>query len=137
MTRFFATAARGLEPVLAQELQRLSAERVAIGRGGVEFWGDRKLLYRANLWLRTAIRVLQPTLETSVTSPDDLYHAMQTIDWSHFLTLDHTFAIDANVRDSAITHSLYAAQRAKDGICDQFLAKMGKRPSVDLDNPMV
>ena len=80
--RFFATCARGLEAVLADELRALGAGDVAPGRGGTAFAGDRALLYRANLWLRTAIRVLKPILEADVASPDELYVAVQSLDWS-------------------------------------------------------
>jgi putative N6-adenine-specific DNA methylase len=64
---------RGIEPVLADELRGLKAGDVEPGRGGVAFRGDLALLYRANLWLRTAIRVLRPILEAPVHSPDELY----------------------------------------------------------------
>lgn len=135
--RYFATCARGLEPMLAGELAGLGAADVAPGRGGVAFAGDRALLYRANLWLRTAVRVLKPILEAPVTSPDELYAAVQGIDWSEYLTPDHTLAVDSNVRDSHITHSKYAALRTKDAICDQFVARVGRRPSVNVEEPMV
>ena len=78
------------------------------GRGGVYFEGDKALLYRANLWLRTAVRVLLTVLETAATSPDELYEAVRSIDWSEYMTPDHTLAVDCNVRDSQITHSMYA-----------------------------
>ena len=135
--KFFATCARGLEKVLAEELRDLRAEQIEPGRGGVQFHGDLALLYRANLWLRTAIRVLWPILESPVHSPDDLYAAVMKIDWAQYMTPEHTLAVDCNVRDSAITHSKYAALRVKDAICDQFIAKCGKRPSVDTETPMV
>jgi putative N6-adenine-specific DNA methylase len=135
--KFFATCARGLEKVLADELRPLNATDISIGRGGVSFQGDLALLYRANLWLRTAVRVLVPVLEAAVHSPDDLYAVVQTIDWSRYLTPEHTLAVDCNVRDSALTHSKYAALRVKDAICDQFVARVGKRPSVDTETPMV
>jgi putative N6-adenine-specific DNA methylase len=136
-TRYFATCARGLEPVLAQELRELRADAVEPGRGGVSFAGDRVLLYRANLWLRTAIRVLEPILEVEVGSPDDLYEAVRSLDWGRFLTPEHTLAVDCNVRDSQITHSKYAALRTKDAICDQFVDRCGRRPSVNVEEPMV
>jgi putative N6-adenine-specific DNA methylase len=135
--RYFATCGRGIEPVLAGELDRLGAAAITPGRGGVHFGGDRALLYRANLWLRTAVRVLWPVLEAPVTTPDDLYAAVQTIDWSRWLTPRHTLAVDCNVRDSAITHSQYAARRVKDAICDQFVSRVGSRPSVDPVEPML
>jgi putative N6-adenine-specific DNA methylase len=135
--RFFATCGRGIEPVLADELRALGAAEVTPGRGGVHFHGDRATLYLANLWLRTAIRVLRPILEVQVTSPDELYEAVRQVDWSRYLTPDHTIAVDCNVRDSHITHSKYAALRTKDAICDQFVECCGRRPSVDVDQPMV
>jgi putative N6-adenine-specific DNA methylase len=137
MKKYFATCARGLEAVLAKELVSLGAQDVETGRGGVQFFGDKALLYQANLWLRTAIRVLQPILEAPVTSPDELYEAVRSIDWSRYMTPEHTLAVDSNVRDSRITHSKYAALRVKDAICDQFVDRQGKRPSVDLERPMV
>ncbi len=134
---YFATCGRGIEPVLANELRALGAADVELGRGGVSFRGDLALLYQANLWLRTAIRVLRPILEAEVSSPDELYEAVRSLDWSRYLTPQHTLAVDCNVRDSDITHSKYAALRVKDAICDQFLERCGKRPSVDVDEPMI
>jgi putative N6-adenine-specific DNA methylase len=137
MERYFATCGRGIEPVLAEELRDLEAEEVQPGRGGVSFRGDLSLLYGANLWLRTAIRVLRPIHEAEVMSPDELYESVRSIDWSQYLTPEHTLAVNCNVRDSKITHSKYAALRVKDAICDQFLERCGKRPSVDVDEPML
>jgi putative N6-adenine-specific DNA methylase len=137
MERFFATCGRGIEPMLADELRALGAAEVTPGRGGVQFQGDRATLYLANLWLRTAIRVLRPILEVGVTTPDDLYEAVRSLDWTQYLTPDHTLAVDCNVRDSHITHSKYAALRTKDAICDQFVERCGRRPSVDVEQPMV
>jgi putative N6-adenine-specific DNA methylase len=135
--RYFATCGRGIEPVLAEELRALGAAEVEPGRGGVSFGGDLAMLYQANLWLRTAIRVLRPILEAEAASPDELYEAVRTLDWSQYLTPEHTLAVDCNVRDSHITHSKYAALRVKDAICDQFVERCGRRPSVDVDQPMI
>src|SRR5205823_8819077 len=99
--------------------------------------GDQALLYRANLWLRTAVRVLRPVLEAPVGSPEELYEAVRSVDWSCFLTPEHTLAVDCNVRDSHITHSHYAALKTKDAICDQFVERCGRRPSVDVAEPMI
>lgn len=136
-TRLFATCARGLEPVLARELAWLHAGDIQPGRGGVSFRGSQSTLYRANLWLRTAVRVLQTVHEAKVESPDELYQMVERIDWSAYLTAEHTIAVDCNVRDSKITHSQYAARRVKDAICDQFMKRAGRRPSVDPETPMV
>jgi putative N6-adenine-specific DNA methylase len=135
--RYFATCARGLESILADELHALQARDVAVGRGGVAFAGDKSLLYKSNLRLRTAVRVLRPVLDAPVTSPEELYAAVQNLDWEEFLTPDHTLAVDCNVRDSHITHSQYAARKVKDAICDQFVSRCGRRPSVDTERPTV
>src|SRR4029453_1361484 len=95
--------------------------------GGVNFTGDIVTVYRANLWLRTAVRVLRPGGEADGPSTDALYEFVRSIDWSKLMTNDHTLAVDCNVRDSAITHSQYAARRVKDAICDQFRSKCGRR----------
>jgi putative N6-adenine-specific DNA methylase len=137
MTRYFATCARGLEPVLAAEIAALGATAITPGRGGVRFEGPRDLVYKACLHLRTAVRVLLPVIEGSVRDPDRLYDLVRSIDWAEYLTPRHTLAVDANVRDSAITHSQYAARRVKDAICDQFRDATGERPSVDVERPML
>src|SRR5262249_51209911 len=131
------TCARGLEPILADELHALGAAEVQPGRRGVGFAGDRTLLYRANLWLRTAVRVLLPILEADVTAPEELYDAVRTLDWSRYLTPEHTLAVACNVRDSYLTHAKYAALKTKDAICDQFVEKVGRRPSVNVVEPMI
>src|SRR5205823_14805238 len=114
---------------------QLGASAVEEGRGGVYFAGDRRTLYRANLWLRTAVRVLWPVLAAAVDSPEQLYEAVRSVDWSRYLTPEHTLAVDCNVRDSAITHSKYAALKTKDAIFDQFVQRCGRRPRVDVEQP--
>jgi len=135
--KYFATCARGLERILAKELAGIGASAINPGRGGVTFTGDRELLYKANLYLRTAVRVLQPIFEGPVRNTDELYDACRTINWPGLMTTDHTLAVDCNVRDSGITHSQYAARRVKDAICDQFRERTGVRPSVDVERPMI
>ncbi len=137
MVKFFATCARGLETVLARELEWIGAVQIETGRGGVFFSGGIETLYRANLWLRTAVRVLRPVFDGPVFSTDELYDAVRTINWADYLTPAHTLAVDCNVRDSNITHSQYASRRVKDAICDQFRETTGVRPSVDTERPML
>jgi putative N6-adenine-specific DNA methylase len=76
-------------------------------------------------------------LNAPVESPEQLYDAVRALDWSQYLTPDHTLAVDCNVRDSRITHSHYAALKTKDAICDQFVERVGRRPNVDVENPMI
>jgi len=137
MPDYFATCARGLERILADELAPLDARDILPGRGGVHFRGDTAVLYRASLWCRTAVRILQPLLEFDCYNPDELYDAVRSIDWRQYTSPAQTLAVDSNVRDSSITHSQYAARRVKDAICDQFRDAVGVRPSVDVEKPML
>ena len=125
----------GLEAVLAEELTSLGAGDVTPGRRLVNFTGDQRLLYAANIHLRTAIRVLKPIHSFAADSPQALYDGMRSIDWSAYLAADGKLTIDPVVHNSFVTHSLFAAQRAKDAIVDQFRERTGVRPSVDLKDP--
>jgi 23S rRNA (guanine2445-N2)-methyltransferase / 23S rRNA (guanine2069-N7)-methyltransferase len=125
----------GLEGVLADELAALGVGEITLGNRIVSFRGDQRLLYRANLCCRTAIRFLKPIAKFSATNENELYEGVRRIDWREFLNADASLAIDPVVHSSFCTHSLYAAQLAKDAIVDQFRARCGVRPSVDLNDP--
>lgn len=135
--KFFATAAKGLEDVLANELISLGMRKVATGNGGVSFIGSKMDGYRACLWLRTANRVMQPLNDFPCPSQEALYDEIYAIDWNQYLTADMTLAVDANLRDSAITHSRFAALKTKDAIVDKIRDTAGRRPNVDPKNPDV
>lgn len=136
MSKFFATCPKGLEYLLRDELVALDAEaREALA--GVHFEGDIEVAYRACLWSRLASRVMMPLAEFDADDGDALYTGMQTIDWNEHLASDATFAIDATGTTRGLTHSQYAAQRAKDALVDQFRDRFGVRPSVDTARPAV
>jgi putative N6-adenine-specific DNA methylase len=128
---YFATAAKGLEDVLAEELLALGVHDLAPGTGGVHFRGSRIDGYRACLWLRTANRVLQPVGTFPCHSAEQLYEEMRNIPWETFLTPAMTLALDASVRDSVLTHSRFAALKGKDAIVDRLRDHFGQRPNVD------
>jgi 23S rRNA (guanine2445-N2)-methyltransferase / 23S rRNA (guanine2069-N7)-methyltransferase len=125
----------GLEGVLADELVALGARDVSAKRRVVLCHGDRELLYRANLWCRTAIRTLVPLVTFDAPDEKALYDGLRAVDWSAWIAPNGTLAVDPNVHSSFSTHSLYLAQLTKDAIVDHFRARTGQRPSVDLDNP--
>lgn len=134
---YFATCARGVEPLLAQELWDLGVRQIELGLGGVHFYGPLEFLYLANLGARTAIRVLLPLMEFEIYHQDDLYEAVYHYPWEDHMTADHTLAVDCNLRDSIYTHSQYALLRVKDAICDRFRDNTGRRPSIDREKPMI
>lgn len=126
---------KGLEPVLAQELTELGANDVQIERRAVSFCGDKALLYRANLCLRTASRVLVPIANFRAADADAVYAAVKTLDWSQYMTADTTFAIDATVYSETFRNSRFVTYRVKDAIADYWNERAGKRPSVRVTDP--
>lgn len=133
--RFFATAAKGTEPLVTKELAAIGAQNIRSTPGGAHFEGGLETLYRANLWLRTANRVLMPIAEFPCPTPDALYENARNVRWRDWMTVDTTFAVDCNCRDSQITHSHYAALKIKDAIVDGFRDSVGRRPNVDRRRP--
>jgi len=132
---FFATAAKGVEEVLAAEIEKLGVSSVTLEKGGVRFKGGMKDCYRANLWLRTAHRVLVTVAEFACETPQQLYDGVRSIFWQQYLTPDLTLAVSCNLRDSKITHSGFAALKAKDAIVDSIRDSCGRRPNVDSRTP--
>lgn len=132
---YFAPCTLGIEPALCAELAELGAREISSRPGGVSFVGDRRLGYEANLWLRSAVRVQDLLGRGPARGKDAVYSAAGRIDWSRHMRLDQTLAIDASVRDSELTHSSFVALTIKDAIVDQFRARTGRRPSVDVDAP--
>jgi putative N6-adenine-specific DNA methylase len=126
----------GLEPLLANELVELGAETVQEGKRAVTFEGDKALMYRANLSLRTALRILKPIGTFRAQEPSQLYNELKKIDWSEYLSVRNTFVIDAIVnRSRYFNHSQFVAQKSKDAIVDQFRENEDDRPSVNTYDP--
>lgn len=93
---------QGLEDILRDELIALGAENVELGTRMVTFEGDQELMYRANLCLRTALRILKPIVKFTADTTDELYDYVRDLDWEQFMTVDSTFSIDSTVNLSLI-----------------------------------
>lgn len=126
---------KGLEEVLAQELIELGANDVQLERRAVSFRGDKTLLYRANFCLRTAIRILVPIVSFKAKDTDELYQQLRRLDWSQYMKVDSTFAIDATVYSDAFRNSRFVTYRAKDAIADYWVENAHKRPNVSTQTP--
>ena len=125
----------GFEEILAKELRNLGAVNVVEGIRMVAFEGDTGFMYKANLCLRTAIKILKPIHSFYVKDETDLYKKIYEMEWSKYLNPEITFAIDATVNSENFTHSLYVSQKTKDAIVDKFRDTVGKRPDVDIKFP--
>ena len=125
----------GFEDLLANELTQLGAQDVKTGIRNVSFSGDKGFMYKANLALRTAIKILKPIATFKVTGEQDLYNKIHEMPWEDYLKSSGTLAIDATIHSELFTHSLYIAQKTKDAIVDRFREQTGDRPNVDLRFP--
>lgn len=132
---YIAKTFAGLEEILAQELRDLQIDEIEILNRAVSFRGDLKDLYTANYWCRTAIRILKPIADFPAADELALYKGIRSIDWSQYLGLDDTFAIDSTLSNSKMNHSQYAALKTKDAIADQFVFKYKERPNVETTKP--
>jgi len=133
--KLFVPCAKGLEYLLVEELGTLGAKAATAGVAGANAEGGMDLVMRVALWSRLASRALWPLAAFACRDHDDLYDGVAAVDWSRHLSAASTFAIDANVSGSGITHERFAAQRAKDAIVDQIREATGARPSVDTADP--
>ena len=128
--KIVAKTLAGLEEILAKEIETLGGSNIAIGNRMVSFVGDKQLLYKTNLWLRTALRVIKPIEQFDACDPDELYAQIKAIDWSKYVAEGQTIAIDNTIYSENFRNSRYAIYRAKDAICDWFVEHNMKRPKV-------
>ena len=125
----------GFEEILAKELEVLGAQEIKPGNRMVSFVGDLGFLYKANLSLRTALKILKPIHTGRVANEEALYQLFYDFTWADYLDVDSKFIIDSVVHGSIFTHSQFASQKAKDGLVDQFRDRHNQRPNVDLNRP--
>ncbi|WP_225410057.1 THUMP domain-containing class I SAM-dependent RNA methyltransferase [Stigmatella hybrida] len=133
----FATTARGTEDLLAEELRELGARRIRQDRGGVRFLASLYEALQVCLWSRIAMRVLYPLGEFEARGAEGLYEAAASVPWEEHLTPDHTFAVEATLRDSEHSHSGFVALKVKDALVDRMRGTLGSRPDVNTREPDV
>jgi putative N6-adenine-specific DNA methylase len=133
--KLIAKTLEGLEGVLADEIAQLGGENIEQVNRAVIFTGDKKLLYKANLKLRTAIKILVFMQEFIIQNENDLYEAVKKIKWEELIGLDDTFAVDAVLNSPVFRHTNFIALKTKDAIVDRFRDKYGSRPNVDPKDP--
>jgi len=134
---FFATCPRGLEAVLARELEACGARSPAALGGGVQFAGDLATCYRANLHSRIASRILWKVTESRYATEHDVYDAALRIPWPERFAADRTIRVDVSAIRSPVKSLDFVTLRVKDAVCDRFRADTGRRPDVDTRAPDV
>lgn len=127
----------GFEDILATELRNLGAMHVTKGVRSVQFEGDKGFMYKANLCLRTALKILKPIASFYIRSEKEYYQKLYQFNWQQYLGVTQTFAVTATLQTELFSHSQFVALRAKDAIVDAFRDATGKRPNVDVQHPDV
>ena len=125
----------GFEEILEKELFQLGAQNVVKGTRSVSFQGDKGFMYKANLALRTALKILKPIHTFKAYNEQTLYDGIQKVDWSDYLKVQQSFVVETTLYSEQFTHSQFVAQKVKDAIVDQFKTNTGERPSIDKDFP--
>ncbi len=134
--KYIAKTIYGLESVLAEEIKELGGTEIVVLNRAVSFEGDLAVLYKVNLWSRTALRVIKPILTFTAHNETVFYKRLRRYDWTKLFGLEQTFKINSTVHSQYFTHSKYIGLKTKDAIVDLFRMKHdGRRPSIDLEYP--
>ncbi len=132
---FFVTCPKGIEGLLLDELKMLGMASVKETQAGVYFEGELGDAYRVCLWSRLANRVLLPLQVSPVNTADELYEAVQQVQWLDHLRPLGTLSVDFTGRTEQIVNTHFGAQKVKDAVVDQIRAATGNRPTVDREEP--
>jgi putative N6-adenine-specific DNA methylase len=132
VTTFF-----GLEEILAKELQQIGGRNVEVFSRGASVTGDLGFLYKANLCLHTALKVLVPLCSFRAADEQSLYEAVKTVEWEKFIGNDDTMMVETVTNSDIFTHSQFISRRVKDAVVDRFREKTGRRPDVDVIRPVL
>ncbi|MES2990088.1 MAG: THUMP domain-containing protein [Pseudomonadota bacterium] len=132
----FLPCAAGVEALLTEEIERiLPKARVHQTRGGVALEGDPLEVMTLNLESRLAQRVLIEVAHGSYRVEDDVYELAHSVDWTQWITPEHTLRVDTTAHRSPLKSLNFAALRVKDAVCDLLRDATGERPNVDTRHP--
>ena len=133
----FATCPRGLETLLAAELESFGGSGVKAVPGGASFRGSTAVCYRANLESRLATRILLSVAHIPYRSEQDIYDAAFAIDWPAWFEVSRSIRVDVNAIKCPLKSIDFIVLRIKDAVCDRFRETSDERPNVDTREPDV
>ena len=126
----------GFENILADELLKLGAQKIIKGNRNVSFYGDKGFMYKSNIALRTALKIIKPIVEFRFKDLDEYYKKIYEINWEEYLDRNSSFLINSVVFHSSVfNNSKFTSLKAKDAIVDRFRDKFKTRPSINSFNP--
>ncbi|RCW64952.1 THUMP domain-containing class I SAM-dependent RNA methyltransferase [Saliterribacillus persicus] len=120
-----ATAAMGLESIVAREVKALGYEDVIVENSRVIFKGDENAIARCNLWLRTADRVKLLVGEFQATTFDDLFEQTKALPWHEFIAEDGAFPVSGKSVKSTLYSVPDCQAIVKKSIAEKLKQKHG------------
>mgnify|MGYP000845678911 CR=1 FL=1 len=123
MREWLATAPFGLEGVVAEELRALSMENVRAGTGGARFTGTEADAFKANLWLRTADRVLLVVGQLEAKTFDALFEGVKALPWEDLIPGDARFPVSGNCARSQLMSVSDCQAITKKAVVERLKAK--------------
>ncbi|MGQ0712540.1 MAG: THUMP domain-containing class I SAM-dependent RNA methyltransferase [Gemmatimonadaceae bacterium] len=116
----FAVAAPGLEPIVERELRALGLDDARAESGGAAFTGDREAIYRANLHVRTASRVIARVGEFGARAFPELVAHAKRQPWERYLDPRRPMQLRVTCHKSRLYHSDAVRERVAKGIANRL-----------------
>lgn len=120
-----ATAAFGLEAVVARELKALGYAAAVTAPGRVLFHGDLAALCRANLWLRSSDRVLLQMGTFEATDFGQLFDGTYALPWEQWIGVDAAFPVKGRSIKSQLSSVPACQKMVKKAIVEKLKAASG------------
>ena len=110
MINFIATTTFGLEAIVKREAQNLGFSNISVEDGIVNFTGEIKDIPKANIWFRSADRILMVMNKFKATTFEELFQGVKSINWADFLPKDANFIVSGKSLKSTLS-SVPACQK--------------------------
>jgi putative N6-adenine-specific DNA methylase len=121
--QLIATSTFGLEAVVSRELKQLGFEDLKVEDGRVYFQGDESAICKANLWLRSANRVLVEVGTFQAVDFGELFDQTEAIDWSEWIQKDSAFP----VRGKSVRSQLHSVPHCQSIVKKAIVSQLGKK----------
>ncbi len=122
-----ATSTFGLEAVVKREIQDLGYNIIKSEDGKITFEGDESAIVKANLWLRSADRVLLKVGDFKATSFEDLFEKTKALPWGDIITEDGMFTVNG----SSVKSTLYSVSDCQAIVKKAIVEKMKQKYKTD------
>jgi putative N6-adenine-specific DNA methylase len=129
--RYIITCPKGIAPYLHAEIELLGYQARERGPAAIELTADGDAMYRLNLWLRCAHRVLLFLANGVACNAHQLYQWAIRLPWEDHIVPSSVVTVTASVRTKTVRNTLYACQKLKDAIADRLRNVFGRRPNSD------